>query len=243
MQDVATDGGGFASGGEDAQVLQQDAHAQADQRDPAQQFGSLAEAGAHRLADQHADGGQDEGGAADGGGDQPDVGADEGQAHAHGRGVDAGADSGGDQGPGSGTTRAGVFVRVAGLGGFPDHLAADDGEQAEGDPVVDLLHQSGCNYAEAPADQGCDGLDNAKYETRLDRADQTGTMRGAPPHGGREGVGRHAEGKNGDGPWGHDEIHRSSTQRIPCLPVRQWNALVSLGGYPLAGPRAWARVC
>ena len=62
MQDVATDGGSFASGGEDAQVLQQDAHAQADQRDPAQQFGSLAEAGAHRLADQHADGGQDEGG-------------------------------------------------------------------------------------------------------------------------------------------------------------------------------------
>src|SRR3989344_5481469 len=78
-------------------------------------------------------------------------------------------------------------------GRFPEHPAAHGGQQAEGDPVIDLLDQTRGDHAEPPADQGRDGFDDTEHQTRLDPAGQGRTGRRAASDRRCESIGGHAE--------------------------------------------------
>ena len=82
---------------------------------------------------------------------------------------------------------------------FPHHLAADERQQNEGDPVVvvdDDVHQL---FAGCPADERHDGLEQPEHEADEKHVRDTGALeRRAAGDGNGEGVGGESDGEDED---------------------------------------------
>uniref|UniRef100_A0A0N4ZDF4 PEGA domain-containing protein n=1 Tax=Parastrongyloides trichosuri TaxID=131310 RepID=A0A0N4ZDF4_PARTI len=197
-----------------------------DQGQAAEQFGDPAQARSRRLADQQAEARHDEGGEADAQGDQPDIGFQQGQAHAYGARVDRGAHSGRDQGQqaarrGFADGNGGLGRILVALQRLPDHLDAQRAEQAEGDPVVEGFDEACGRHAQGEADQGRDRLDHAEHQAGAQGLGQGWAMLGASADGGGEGVGGHAEGQHRNGERGHHDQDGNSAGRkyVDAIPT------------------------
>lgn len=121
--------------------------------------------------------------------------AHKGHRHPHGQGVDAGGNGQHAQPPGGQVGGRLVLLPAAPAQGLPRHLAADDGQQAEGYPVVHRLDVLADAAAQQPAQKGHKKLKRAEPQTHLNGLPGTEAGDGdAAGHGYREGVQRQAHG-------------------------------------------------
>ena len=123
------------------------------------------------VAHHHAHAAEHKGGAADDADGRHNVHPQEREGNAHGQRVNAGGN--GQQGQLAKAQRPCFFgLLVVALPHFPEHMPADEGQQAEGDPVVnagDVLLKAA---AQRPARQGHQGLKAAEKQ---------GQQAGVPP--------------------------------------------------------------
>lgn len=147
-------------------MLDEDFDPDADEHESAQEPCAALELVAELLAQANAERGEREGDDADPARTDPDVGAQDRKADAHGQGVNAGGDGEHQEL----ARRGGVcdLFLLAGADALVDHLAADEGQQAKGDPVVHALDVPDERAAREVPDQGHEELETAKEQTDLE---------------------------------------------------------------------------
>ena len=134
---------------ENAEVLEQDLQAHEDQHDAADKLRARLVLRAEDVADADADGREDKGRHADEADGRDDVDLQERKGHADGERVDAR----GDRERQHGLDAEGIVQLVGAFARLLDHVRADQREQHEGDPVVEILDEGLKLHAEKIADE------------------------------------------------------------------------------------------
>lgn len=78
------------------------------------------------------------------------------------------------------------------------HFTAYEPKKAESDPMVDGRDIGARGEAERPSKQGGNSFDDTEHETTLGGLQQRRLSARATSHRGGAGIGRHAEGENGN---------------------------------------------
>jgi len=144
-----------------AQVLQQDFYPQQHQNYSSQQLCLVLQLRAEPVAYGHSGKGDDKGGNADDGGGADDFHPEKGKGYAHRQRVDAGGD---------GKNEKLLYIKAGGFlltapDGLDDHLAADEAQQTEGNPVVDAGYIALKLPPQKPAQAGHQRLEPAEEKS------------------------------------------------------------------------------
>ena len=179
-------------------VLEQNFKADQHQDDAAEHLGLALEQGAKTFAEIGADQRTDQGGDGDDDAGREDLHLQKGEADADSEGIDAGRHRLGQDGREGEDSLAGILVLV-GMDCLPHHLAADEGQQDKGNPVVDRGDKRGKGAPQKVTDQRHHSLEQPKHK----RPAQCLAKKAAAPHlagnthavGGRDGKGVHRKSK------------------------------------------------
>jgi hypothetical protein len=171
-------------------VFGEDLHPDPQQDEAADDLGPAPQRVADPAPEEDPDDGEGEGHEADDEARQPDRDLQEGQAEADGEGVDARGDREDEEHPAAGgIVRPDLRLAPPRL---PEHLPAHEGEEAEGDPVVDLSDVGLDRPARQPADDRHQELEEPEVEGEAQRL-AAGRAPEDEPRPDRDGEGVHRE--------------------------------------------------
>lgn len=143
-----------------------------------------------------------------------DGGSEHGKGDAHGQGVDAGGE--GKKKQDIESERIGFGFRLFQAGGFINHLASDNGQQGEGDPVVESGHEGLHGFSGEPSDDRHDSLEESEGGGHTQGVTDMEVLHGNTAcHGDGEGIHGEADGQKKDFKESHDVKKGRALWRLP----------------------------
>jgi len=194
-------------------VFEEDFQADADENQTAGQLDLRFEEASDAFADFPAEQGDDEGNQTDEQNGGKDVLGNQRERQSYSKGVDACGDAQGQQDDKVGRVGRGLF-NFADFEGFKRHFAADKGQQAEGQPVVEGLDMRLEPFARRPAQKRHQGLEGPEEKGHPDAVADMKMAKDRPADDG-DGKGIH---RKGDGNGGNHKkftaVHGAGSSRI-----------------------------